>query len=177
MGDFYETGTGNWTIDISPAPGSSQDDTFITDISCTGTRFGDDISGTYTASTNNEANTFMPGYISGPNIMGTMYLGGFDDNGYVTKLAPAMSGEVVIVKNTDGTHTISFDCFDDAINPHKFSGSWTGHLNMVDYSHTTSSLNLSAKHTDRFSVNAQEDAPTVCSYLPKLLPILSMHRQ
>lgn len=176
-GDFYETGTGNWTIDISPAPDSSQDDTFITDISCTGTRFGDDISGTYTASTNNEANTFMPGYISGPNIMGTMYLGGFDDNGYVTKLAPAMSGEVVIVKNTDGTHTISFDCFDDAINPHKFSGSWTGHLNMVDYSHTTSSLNLSAKHTDRFSVNAQEDAPTVCSYLPKLLPILSMHRQ
>lgn len=133
-GDFYNTGTGNWTIDISPAPGSSQDDTFITDICCANTGFNDDISGTYTASTNNEAGTFMPGYVSGTNIMGTMYLGGFDANGYVTKLAPAMSGEVTISKNSDGSYTISFDCMDDAANPHNFYGTWTGKLNMVDQS-------------------------------------------
>lgn len=137
-GDFYNTGTGNWTIDISPAPGSTQDDTFILDICCSGTGFGDDLSGTYTASTGNEPGTYMPGYVSGTSILGTMYLGGFDSNGYVTKLAPAMSGEVIITQNPDGTHTISFDCMDDAVNPNNFYGSWTGTLNKVDMSSSVS---------------------------------------
>lgn len=131
-GDFYETGTGNWTIDISRAPGSRQDDTFITDICCPATGFTDDFSGVYTASHNNEASTFIPGYVSGVNIMGTMYLGGFDQNGYVTKLAPAMKGRVEITANEDGTHTIAFDCYDDAETPHNFRGSWTGPIRKVD---------------------------------------------
>ena len=41
--------------------------------------------------------------------MGTMYLGGFDSNGYVTKLAPALSGRVEIAANADNTYTITFD--------------------------------------------------------------------
>lgn len=80
----------------------------------------------------------MPGYVSGTSILGTMYLGGFDSNGYVTKLAPAMSGEVIITQNPDGTHTISFDCMDDAVNPNNFYGSWTGTLNKVDMSSSVS---------------------------------------
>lgn len=131
-GDFYKTGTGNWTIDISRAPGSGQDDTFITDVCCAATGFTDGFAGVYTASRNNGASTFMPGYISGQNIMGTMYLGGFDANGYVTKMAPALSGRVEIVDNGDGTHTIAFDCYDDAEQPHNFRGTWTGPVNRVD---------------------------------------------
>lgn len=166
-GDFYNTGTGNWTIDISPAPGSTQDDTFITDICCANTGFDDDISGTYTASTNNEAGTFMPGYVSGTNIMGTMYLGGFDTNGYVTKLAPAMEGKVTISKNGDGTYTISFDCMDDAVTPHNFHGTWTGPLNLVNQSTAAASaINHTVKYvaprrTDNYNI------PTKYSYIQR----------
>ena len=161
-GDFYNTGTGNWTIDISPAEGSRQDDTFITDICCRATGFSDDISGVYTASRNNEASTFMPGYISGQNIMGTMYLGGFDSNGYVTKLAPALSGRVEITANADNTYTITFDCYDDAETPHNFKGSWTGPVRKVDYSEKKNGLSSPRAAADRPMRLHPRTAQTMC---------------
>lgn len=64
-------------------------------------------------------------------LQGTWYVL-YDENGNISRYAPAMEGEVDIVKNGDGTYTVFFLCYDDAETPHSFEGEWSGEIVVSD---------------------------------------------
>lgn len=101
--------------------------------------------GTYTASKGVEPGTFLPGELSSSNMVsGTWYVGGFNGQSY-TKQAPAVSGEIRVTNNGDGTYVIEFECVDDAEVPHTFSGSWSG---TATYENAVRSLVVSPNASD-----------------------------
>ena len=133
-GDYYETGGGNWAIKLFPTTG---EDGFMTEIVCEAITFEDGISsGTYKPIEygylypGNYATGYM-NFTSG-QIYGTNYLGGFDNQGYVSEFAPAMSGDLNITNNGDGTYAISFSFIDDL--GYTWDGSWEGRLSLEDQS-------------------------------------------
>lgn len=131
-GDYYGTGGGNWYMTIMPTTGP---DGFQADFVSSGTNFIDGITpGTYTASASNYPNPgeYLVGYMDGTSLGGTMYLGGFDDQGYVTQFAPAMSGTMEITKNSDGTYRFVLDFVDDFGN--NWDGEWEGTVTTSDNS-------------------------------------------
>lgn len=60
-----------------------------------------------------------------------MYYGGYEGE-YVTEYAPAVSGDLVIGANADGTYSVSFSFYDDKDNV--WDGEWTGVIETVDLS-------------------------------------------
>lgn len=64
-------------------------------------------------------------------LTGTMYYGGYEGE-YVTEFAPAVSGDLVIDANADGTYSVSFSFYDDKDNV--WDGEWTGIIETVDAS-------------------------------------------
>lgn len=131
-GDYYGTGGGNWLISFRPTTG---DDGMDIDMVVEGMSYSDGIpTGTYTAATSDYPypGEYAQGYLSSGMLGGTIYLGGFDSQGYVTDYAPATSGDLNITNHGDGTYTISFKFIDDIGNT--WDGEWTGELNMSDES-------------------------------------------
>lgn len=125
-GDYYETGGGNWLIEI--IPGSGAGDAFMTDLVAEGTDFESGIpSGTYTASTSYYP---LPGeYLQG-GIDSDGYIGGTSYvnilNGAVAGYATAVSGDLHITNNGDGTYVISFEFLDS--QGYTWDGEWSGNL-------------------------------------------------
>ncbi len=84
--------------------------------------------GTYTLGEKEECvtNTFEPGHVSNGNYAGS-WLYEFEDS-YIAGMTPAVSGELTISENSDGTFSISYKFGDD--NPYGetsyFSGEYTG---------------------------------------------------
>lgn len=128
-GDFYGTGGNNWMLQILPTSPTEGVDGFLADFVTESGDIADGIpSGTFTVSDNPGPGEFYPGYMSGTSLGGTMYVGGFDADGYVYEYAPAMSGEMSITNNGDGTYYLSFDFIDDKGNA--WDGEWTGTIDL-----------------------------------------------
>lgn len=137
-GDYYMTGGNNWSLQIMPTSGP---DGFIADFVSEIADFSAGIpSGTYkvAASSYPAPGEYAAGYMSGSSLGGTMYVGGFNEQGYVTQYAPATSGDMVITNNGDGTYKISFAFVDD--RGYNWDGEWTGTIALTDETAGTASL-------------------------------------
>lgn len=90
--------------------------------------------GTYTVADveNNDyaAYTFIPGYYEYVTMRGTWPYELFETGGnYPIAEAPATEGTIEIVKNDDGTFTISYELKDDAEPKNTIKAVWTGVIN------------------------------------------------
>lgn len=132
-GDYYSTGS-NWMFTLLPADGITGDGLQV-DLVTSSQNFADGIaSGVYKAAAGAfpEEGEYLPGYADGNSLGGTMYVGGFDADGYVSEFAPAMSGDLAVTNNGDGTYAISFSFTDDRGNV--VDGEWEGAMAVEDYS-------------------------------------------
>lgn len=136
FGDYYATGGGNWMGLLSPTTGP---DGFQFEIVCADNDFTNGIStGTYKASASTSIlnpGEYLPGYMGGSSLYGTMYVGGYTEDGYVTQFAPAMSGDLNITNHGDGTYTFVFAFVDDL--GYTWDGEWTGELSVTDKSQSS----------------------------------------
>ena len=163
-GDFYDTGGGNWYVFLEPTTGT---DGLQLDLVAEGLNFADGItSGTYTAAAtgNPYPGEYLVGYNNNGSLGGTMFLGGFTADGYVSEFAPAMSGDLVITNHGDGTYTFSFEFLDDF--GHTWDGEWTGSLSTTDYSGASAAAPersaakvLGSKITMEERIDAQKNLP------------------
>ena len=163
-GDFYSTGGGNWYVFLEPTTGT---DGLQLDLVAEGLNFADGItSGTYTAAAtgNPYPGEYLVGYNDNGSLGGTMFLGGFTADGYVSEFAPAMSGDLVITNHGDGTYTFSFEFLDDKGNT--WDGEWTGSLSTTDYSEASAAAPersaakvLGSKITMEERIDAQKNLP------------------
>lgn len=77
-----------------------------------------------------EAFTFIPGYYEYSVLRGTWPYQLFETGGnYPIAEAPGTEGSIEIIKNDDGTFTISYILKDDAEPQNTISGLWTGVIN------------------------------------------------
>lgn len=128
-GDYYGTGGGNWIVSIE-----TEDEGFMADIVVDGNDFsGGIVPGVYVAAALYPSpGEYAPGRMSYTGqLTGTMYYGGYEGE-YVTEFAPAVSGDLVIDANADGTYSVSFSFYDDKDNV--WDGEWTGIIETVDAS-------------------------------------------
>lgn len=123
-GDYYGTGGNNYTVQIMPTTGP---DGLLLDLVSDSSVDGI-ASGTYTVSASGYPNVgeYLEGYMSGTNLGGTMYVGGFTEEGSVTAYAPATTGNLDITNNGDGTYNISFSFVDDL--GYTWDGEWSGEI-------------------------------------------------
>lgn len=130
-GDYYYTGGANWVISLNPLSGP---DGFTTEIVAESTSFEEGIpTGTYEAGASVSTlypGEYMTGFMDGGYLFGTNYVGGFTSDGYVTEFAPAISGDLNITNNNDGTYVISFSFVDDLGNT--WDGEWEGEIQLED---------------------------------------------
>lgn len=154
-GDYYGTGGNNWTLQVLPTTGP---DGFIADFVSAAGDMSDGIpSGTYTASASGYPvpGEYLQGYLSGSNLGGTMYIGGFTEEGYVSAFAPATSGDMIITNNGDGTYTFAFSFVDDL--GYNWDGEWTGSIAIEDGS-SASQANRTCLTTPKARTTAEERA-------------------
>lgn len=143
-GDYYYTGTDNWTVylyeDIETLNGAY----LMFEIFCDPA--ADDIAGTYAADSWGDCDTpytYLPGYVSGDDMWGSWYVdilyGDMNED-----LAPFFDGEFTIDIDANGVYTFTFDCYDDA------GYAITGSIKAEEYSEAAA---LSAKPTKRAKAN------------------------
>ena len=146
-GDYYGTGGGNWYVNIMP---EGAGDAVAIDFVAEGLDFAAGIpTGTYKAAADEDPypGEYAPGYRSSGSLYGSWYVGVGSD-GYAESQAPAVSGDIDIVNNGDGTYDFTFNCEDGFGNT--WSGSWSGSIDeMNDYS---SSMYSASSATSRSSV-------------------------
>ena len=135
FGDDYGTGGGAWYLMIAPEEGVPGDGLQV-DLVGNSLDFEAGIpSGTYTAAPEGvlpEPGQYYAGLYDDGNLVGTMFLGEFDDYGFASQYAPATCGDLKITNHGDGLYTLSFRFLDDKGNT--WDGEWTGTLLFDDYS-------------------------------------------
>ena len=135
FGDDYGTGGGAWYLMIAPEEGVPGDGLQV-DLVGNSLDFEAGIpSGTYTAAPEGvlpEPGQYYAGLYDDGNLVGTMFLGEFDDYGFASQYAPATGGDLKITNHGDGLYTLSFRFLDDKGNT--WDGEWTGTLLFDDYS-------------------------------------------
>ena len=127
--DLYGTGGANWFIEFKPSDGNTGDGLNI-DLVCEARDFTDGISaGTYTAAPGDSPvpGEYLRGTMDTYGLYGTVYMGEYS-YGYPDAYAPAVSGNLEVVRNQDGTYTLRFSFTDD--KGHVWDGRWTGTLEM-----------------------------------------------
>ena len=129
-GDYFGTGTANWTVYIYQ-PGSLTGDYLKIEL-LTDPGFTPQAgfpTGTYTDSKDYSMNTYISGYSSYAYTIGSwLFVDGFSGG------APLTDGEIEIVENGDGTYTISIDCMDNLDPANRITASWTGVPELADVS-------------------------------------------
>lgn len=153
FGDYYKTGGDNWMIALTPSSGN---DGFQIDYVGTGlSGFSNGLpTGTFSVSNTGEQGTFVAGYQVGSDMYSTWYLGDFDNSGRVSEFAPAVDGTITVTQNSNGTYTITFDVYDDAGQPNRIYGSWTGDVSMSDV--TTAQAGVQSSRSATAALNAAE---------------------
>lgn len=122
-GDYYGTGGGNWMINIEPSGDTG--DALAVDFAVEGLDYSAGIpTGTYTAAATEypEPGEYLVGYEYSGYLYGTWYLNYV--SGEIAGYAPAISGDLNITNNGDGTYELSFSHVDDL--GYTWSGSWSG---------------------------------------------------
>lgn len=128
FGDYYETGTSNYTVFMA------DDDEILGLDLCApaddGTRFP---TGTFTVASTYAANTLLPGSITLTSATPSCYIRYNLVTGDAAAMAPVVGG-MLTVTETDGGYTFEYELYDDydrvdsSLQPHKISGRWTGTL-------------------------------------------------
>lgn len=132
-GDTYGNGGNNWVLKIMPENGSETDGFMADFVTESGDLSAGIPSGRYQDAENSkspEINQYIPGYLKDGKIGGTVFVGGFNENGAATQYAPASFGSMYITKNEDGTYSIELDFTDDKWN--NWYGEWSGQISLVD---------------------------------------------
>lgn len=145
-GDFYDNTTGNltgmnWFIQFNSVDGS---DGFMADfVSGLADPEKGIPTGTYTAAESIDLAPwrYLKGQVVDGQLIGTAYMGDFNENGNATSYAPAVSGDLNITNNGDGTYHIQFEFLDDKGNT--WDGDWTG-------SFTELSTSSASQHRDNY---------------------------
>lgn len=141
-GDFYETGGGNWLISFRRPTGTTGDG-FSIDLVAEGLDFAAGIpSGTYKAAAGTlpGPGEYAPGYLDDDSIVPTGYVH-YATEGYCDGYASAVSGDINITNNGDGTYDVSVACYD--VDGNEMSGNWSGAIATSDVSssgYSTSSV-------------------------------------
>lgn len=103
--------------------------------------------GSYTVSMDEKAGAIIPGTIYQGSTMASWFVKGrtSDDEGSIMfeEGGPVMSGTMTIVKNDSG-YTATYTFYDDAAEPHKISGTYTGPISWSDVNGATASLKTRA---------------------------------
>lgn len=133
---YYSTENGsNWVLDIRQMNESYKfiGDQLKIDMYCTGTTFEEGPTpGTYTVSSGKENGTISKGSFKPTFHLPSCYVGR-DDESNIIQGAAVADGELTLVKNDDGTYTVTFDFLDAQEEPKRFYGSWTGTFEMVQF--------------------------------------------
>lgn len=134
LGDWYVNGGGTWKLKLGPAYNSTEGDGVQIEINAE--KLGFDVgipSGVYTAGADGypypaypEIGQYRRGFLENGLHSGTCYMGGFNNVGQPSELAPATEGDLEIKANEDGTYTLKFSFLDD--KGHTWDGEWTGHI-------------------------------------------------
>lgn len=106
-------------------------------------------SGTYVAGSKTpDAFQFIPGYKNEDvgALFGTYYVGAYKD-GYISRCAPAISGELDVQNHGDGTYTFSFSFEDDRGN--LWNGEWTGQMMVFNFSAASSQNRIPQQNISR----------------------------
>ncbi|MBQ8367146.1 MAG: BACON domain-containing protein [Alistipes sp.] len=138
-GDYWHCGYCNWVVEFVDKKGYDngvflQLDLLGTTVDASSGYVGLYPSAGFSADDPSKPNfgpgVFIPGVAisdDGIYLMGSLYMVYNDNNKAVTQ-APLTTGTVEIKKNTDGTHTIIVDAYDDAPEPNKLTLNWTGNV-------------------------------------------------
>ena len=129
-GDFRDYNTQevigqNWFIQFNPGDGKG--DGFMMDFVSGLCDPAEGIpTGTYTAAESQDLAPwrYLKGAVVDGTLLGTAYMGDFNENGNPTSYAPAVSGDMNITNNGDGTYHIQFEFLDDKGNT--WDGEWSG---------------------------------------------------
>lgn len=136
LATFYEKDNGSeWILDIRQMNESYKfiGDQLKIDMYCTGTTFEDGPTpGTYTVSSGKENGTIVKGTFK-PTFQIPSFYVGRDDESNILQGAGVTDGELTLVKNDDGTYTVTFDFLDAQEEPKRFYGSWTGVFEMQQF--------------------------------------------
>lgn len=149
-GDLFDTeGGSTWIMTVFPTDGP--DGVTLTIVS-PGMEFDKGIaSGTYIASLDGfpDPGEYAQGTMYEGTLSGTNYTGGYVDY-RPTLYAPAISGELNITNNGDGTYEISFSFLDD--RGHTWDGSWSGEVGLSNLSGTAAAPHVPNVKKSPFSL-------------------------
>lgn len=144
--DFYCDWEANWLLYIVPASGTG--DMLMFDIVTDELSMERGIDDTYYGMLTFMAHSFVPGKIENWGSWYYRYEGGKQSG----VQAPLMGGELVITKNSDGTHTLDLTATDDAPQPNTITAHWRGVVEMVDKSSGVGPAQTAAKSA-QMSIN------------------------
>lgn len=134
-GDYYYNHGGDWVFSLLPEDGVTGDGLLVELVSSSLDFESGIPTGVYFASqgTFPSPGEYLPGYSDINGIGGTMYIGGFSEDGKsVSKLAPAIFGKLEITNNGNNSYTVAFTFADDLFNT--WDGEWTGEISFEDKS-------------------------------------------
>jgi len=128
FGDYYETGTSNYTVFLA------DDDEVIGFDLCApaddGTVFP---TGRFTVADTHAARTMIAGSLASDNATPSCYVRYNTATGAAAAAAPIVGGTLTVTES-NGQYTFAYEVYDDydradaSLRPHKISGSWTGAL-------------------------------------------------
>lgn len=128
FGDYYETGTSNYSVFLA-----DEDEVIGFDLCAPaddGTVFP---TGRFTVASTYAAHTLIPGSIAATNATPSCYVRYNTATGNAVAMAPVVGGTLTVTKSGE-KYTFSYELYDDynrvdaTLRPHKISGSWTGTL-------------------------------------------------
>lgn len=88
--------------------------------------------------------------VNGTTLGGTLFMSGYNEEGYVNQFAPATEGDQVIVNNGDGTYQLTFSFLDDL--GHTWDGTWSGTITADNYDFSSQSKAVKQKAVENFTV-------------------------
>ena len=112
-GDYYYTGTDNWTVYLYENTETYNGAYLMLDILCDPA--ADNIAGTYSCDPWGDcdtAYTYIPGYVAGDDMWGSWYVDMIEGE-MGDAIAPIFDGELTIDIDANGVYTFTFDCLDD----------------------------------------------------------------
>ena len=128
FGDYYETGTSNYSVFLA-----DEDEVIGFDLCAPaddGTVFP---TGRFTIADTYAANTLIPGALSATDATPSCYVRYNPATGDAMAMAPIVGGTLTVTES-GGRYTFSYELYDDynradaSLRPHKISGTWTGTL-------------------------------------------------
>ena len=143
-GDYYYTGTENWTVYLYEDTETYNGAYLMLDLLCDPA--ADNIAGTYSCDPWGDcdtAYTYIPGYVAGDDMWGSWYVDMIEGE-MGDAIAPIFDGEFTIDIDANGVYTFTFDCYDDA------GYAITGSIKAEQYSDAAA---LSAKSAKRAKAN------------------------